>query len=165
MPTTLAPLEAVLEDALFLGAELDPRYRVLATTVEPTEKRYAWGRVDDRRVQILLHPVSTVLASLRRESEARRELLTFDIADLLSIVEALGGPPLRCPVFDRPQPPQGAWGPVHSLEGRAGVPDGVAHSCTFEAESGDLRFGLFARFDAIDLRGPEGEALPLPREP
>lgn len=161
----LARLEAVLDRALLLGAELDTRYRVLAATAEPSKDRYAWGQVDDRRVQLLLHPVSTVLVSLRRESESRRELLTFDIAELLTVVEALDGPPLRGPVFDRPQPRQGAWGPGYSLEGRAGAIDGMAHTCTFEAQTEELRFGLFVRFDVIELKNPEGDELPLPPEP
>jgi hypothetical protein len=171
--TTLAQLDAVLDGAALLGLELDTRYRVLAATLEPTRDRYPWGSggdsvvVVDRRVQLLLSPVSTILGSLRRrvatgEGE-RTEVYTFTDEQLVDIAGALDGAPVIGPLFGRPEPRPGSWAPEWSLEGRSTAGDGITHTVTVSARSddgaGELALDLFARFDEVLVRDPRGTDL------
>jgi hypothetical protein len=157
-------LDGVLDGAALLGAELEPRYRVLALTVEPLAERYPWQpRPRDRRLQVLASPVSTILAALLRTGgTAGRELLTFADEQLLDVVTALDAPALSAPVFARQEPRPGEWAPRFSLEGRSTAPDGTSRNLRIEVEHEDLWFGLFARFDQIELRDVSGAALRLP---
>jgi hypothetical protein len=157
----LAALERVLEGAAFWGAELDTRYRVLAVTVEPTAQRYPWGDAADRRIQVLCHPVSTILASLRRSGPDGRALLEFTEPQLVDVAAALGGAPLQGRVFGRPEPRPGEWGPQFSLQGRSTAGDGTAATLTLQLAQDDLTLDLFARFDVADLKDATGRELVL----
>jgi len=159
----VALLEAVLVGGALLGAELDPRYRVLALTFEPTEERYAWGPTDDRRIQVLASPVSVILGSLRREHEdGTKELLTFTEEQLVDVVAALDGPEVHGPLFEGMEPRPGEWGPRFSFQGRSSAPDGITRRIRLEVTAADLTLGLFARFDHVEVRNPAGEDLRLP---
>jgi hypothetical protein len=156
------PLEAALERSRLLGAELDPRYRVLAVTLEVPAEPAGWELGDDLRVQLLCHPVSTILASLRRDTGGTKELLAFDEAQLVDVVAALDAPVVQPPLFGRAEPRPGEWGPRFSFEGRSTAPDGVTQTLTLQAVAGDLSFNLFARFDELELKDATGQTLPLP---
>ena len=160
----VAALDTMLAGAVLLGAELEPRYRVLALTVEPQPTHYVWQpRPRDLRIQVLASPVSTMLVTLRRTGpDGGRELLTFADEQLLDVVAALDAPALQGPLFGRPEPRPGEWAPRFSLEGRSTAPDGTSRTVRFEVEHADLWFGLFARFDQIELRDANGAALRLP---
>ena len=159
----VARLAEALEGATLLGAELEPTYRVLALTLETEPGRTPWERPDDRRVQLLASPVSTMLVALTREDQhGARELLTFEQEQLVDIVAALDAPQLTGQLFGHGEPRPGEWAPRFSLQGRSSAPNGTARTIRIEVESGDLRFGLFARFDDVEVRDPEGVTLRLP---
>ncbi|GGI04845.1 hypothetical protein [Egicoccus halophilus] len=158
-------LEDALVGARLWGLELDTRYRVLAATLELDADRYPWGEVDDRRVQLLVHPVSTVLASLRSTADdGRRQLHTFDEGQLVDVAAALGGLRVDSPLFGRPEPGPGEWGPRFSLEGRATTGDGTRHTLTIAVRGDDLELDLFASFDNLELKAPDGRELALPTD-
>jgi hypothetical protein len=157
----LRSLEGALAGARLLGAELEPRYRVLAVTLEVAAGPDGWELGDDLRVQLLCHPVSTILASLRRESGTARELLAFDEAQLVDVVAALDDPVVQPPLFGRSEPRPGEWGPRFCLEGRSTAPDGVTRTLTLEVAASDLSFQLFARFDLLELKDSAGRSLPV----
>lgn len=157
-------VEYLLDGACLLGAELDPRYRVLAVTVEPRAGRYPGDTPreavgDDRRVQVLCHPVATILVSLRRRVSDGTELLAFEHEQLPDVVSTVGGARLRSPLLGQPEPAPGSWGPQFSLEGRSIAPDGIAQTLTILVSAHDLHFALFARFDTLELRDPSGAQL------
>lgn len=172
-PSTLADLDAVLEGAALLGLELDTRYRVLAATLEPTADRYPWGRgaggvaIVDRRVQVLVSPVSTILGSLRRrvptDDGGRTEVYTFTDEQLVDVVSAFDGAPVEGPLFGRPEPRPGSWAPEWSLQGRSTAGDGVTHTITVSVRhddgAGELALDVFARFDEVLVRDPFGNDL------
>ena len=159
----VARLTELLDGAAVLGAELEPTYRVLALTLEPTVERSPWGETGDRRVQLLASPVSTLLVSLRRvASDGKKELLTFEQDRLVDVVAALDGPAVDAPLFGRPEPRPGEWGPRFSLEGRSTAPDGTSRTLRLELAAEDLSFGLFARFDQVELRDATGQPLAVP---
>jgi hypothetical protein len=155
-------LEPVLDGAALWGLELDPRFRVLAATFEPTPARYPWPSTDDRRIQVLCFPVSTILGVMRRQLPTTTELLSFTEQQLVDIVAAFDGAPVAAPLFAQPEPRPGLWGPRFSLEGRSTAPDGTRTTLTLLLTHEDLELRLFARFDDVALRGPEGAALELP---
>ena len=161
-PAAFEALEVLLDEAAVWGLELDPRFRVLAATVEPTVERYRWRLRDDRRIQLLCFPVSTLLASLRRDDEVAPQLLSFDEEQLVDVVATLGGATLAPPFFGRAEPLAGEWGPEFSLEGRSPAGDGSSHSIVLHLEQDELRFDLYARFDAVAVKDPDGADLPLP---
>lgn len=171
-PSTLAELDAVLDGAALLGLELDTRYRVLAATLEPTVDRYPWGRgvagvaIVDRRVQVLVSPVSTILGSLRRRVPSdggRTEVYTFADEQLVDVVGAFDGASVEGPLFGRPEPRPGNWAPEWSLQGRSTAGDGVANTITLSVRhddgAGELALDVFARFDEVLVRDPFGNDL------
>jgi hypothetical protein len=172
-PSSLAELDAVLDGAALLGLELDTRYRVLAATLEPTAGRYPWRRgaggveIVDRRVQVLVSPVSTILGSLRRrvptEDGERTEVYTFSDEQLVDVVSAFDGAPVEGPLFGRPEPRPGSWAPEWSLQGRSSAGDGVANTLTvsvrYDDGAGELALDLFARFDEVQVKDPFGNDL------
>lgn len=146
--------------ATLWGLELDPRFRVLAATLELTPDAHPSGDVPDRRVQLLVHPVSTILASLRSVApDGTRRLHTFDDGQLVDVAAAVGGATLRPPLFGRGEPRPGQWGPQFSLEGRSSAPDGVQQTLTISVATDDLELDLFARFDEAEVKDPDGESL------
>jgi hypothetical protein len=155
-------LEAALDGAALLGLELEPRYRVLAATFEPTAERYPWGDVADRRIQVLCFPVSTILVSLRRHVDGKVVVQTFDIEQLLDVVIALDGAPVTAPLFWLPEPRPGQWGPEFSAQGRSTAPDGTRRTITLSPCTEDLELDVFARFDDLELKNALGEMLAVP---
>lgn len=182
-PTRVVDLEPVLDGAGLLGLELDTRYRVLAVTLEPARERYPWGApgggvvVVDRRVQLLLSPISTILGSLRRvgagEGSTRTEVYTFTDEQLVDVASAFDGAPVGGPLFGRPEPRPGSWGPEWSLQGRSSAGDGTTDTITISVRhadgAGELALDLFARFDELRVRDPQGTDLfragPAPDDP
>lgn len=171
--TSLTDLEQVLDGAALLGLELDTRYRVLAATFDPEPTRYPWGSgiggvdVVDRRIQVLVSPVATILGSLRRTvtdaAGERTEVYTFTEGQLVDVVSAFDGAPVATPMFGLPEPRPGSWAPEWSLEGRATVGDGVSHTLTVSVRTDDdggrLALDLFARFDEVHVKDPVGTDL------
>jgi hypothetical protein len=170
----IVALESALAGARLLGLELETRYRVLALTVEPDGSADPWGSGDgdpgehgevDRRRQVLLSPVSTVLASLRRSPGGGRpvEVLTFADDQLVDVAAAFGGALLEAPLFGRPEPRPGSWAPAWSLEGRSTAGDGVGRTLTVRVRTddgpGELALDLFARFDEVLVRAADGRDL------
>jgi len=153
----LQSFEDVLSGARCWGIELDPRYRVLAVTVEPDPLR-APGTPGEH--QLLCFPVSTFLVALTRPQRGdpssdspRMTLLTFELDQLTAVSERLGGAGIVGPVFGQPEPRPGTWGPRYSLEGRSSAPDGTRTTLTLDLTGDDdARLRLFARFDDIELR-------------
>ena len=166
MPTSAAALDrldAILEGARLWGVELDPAYRVAAVTVQVASDRHpsGEGRGDDR-LQLLLHPVADVQASLRRSTPDGHVVETFDVEQLAAVVGRFDGPVLSGPLFDLPEPAPGDWGPRFSLGGRSKALDGRAHAVTFHADDGRGRvLDVRLTFDDVTVRDPEGHDLDL----
>ena len=151
------PLEQLLVASTFLGAELDLRYRVLAATIEPPPGQHPQGEVDDPRLQLLCHPVSTVLGALERDVDGARHLETFEAEQLPEVTAAFAGGRLQPPVLGRVEPRPGAWGPQFSIQGRSTAPDGRRRTVTLELAADDARLRLFVRCDEVELRDPSGD--------
>jgi hypothetical protein len=150
---TIEELEHVLNGAALWGLELDTRYRVLAATFEPAPERHPEGEVEDRRIQVLMFPVSTILASLREEVDGRTVVRRFTTEQLLDVVSAFDGATVTSPLFGRPEPRPGEWSPDWSLEGRSTASDGTGRTVILHLRRDRLEMDVFARFDDTDVRG------------
>jgi hypothetical protein len=154
-------LEELFAASTLLGLELDPRYRVLAATIEPDDGAHPRGDVEDRRLQVLAHPVSTLLGALQRNVEGQPVIETFENDQLPDVAAAFTGARLHAPVVGRPEPRPGEWGPQFSIQGRSTAPDGRSRTVTYETTTGDATLRVFARCDEIELRDPSGDDVPL----
>jgi hypothetical protein len=149
-------IERLLDGARWWGLELDPRYRVLAATFEPEPAALVTrGPGGDPRVQLLCHPVATLLASLRDGAQ----ILTFTDTQLVDVSARFGGAVPEPPLFGRPEPRPGAWAPIWSLEGRSSAPDGKTRTLTIRVREGDRALDVFARFDMLALHTALGTPL------
>jgi hypothetical protein len=150
----LAALSEVVTGARCWGIELDPRYRVLAVTVEPDPLRTP-GTAGEH--QLLCFPVSVLLVTVTRpiveDGEARTALVTFDLDQLTAVSERFAGATIAAEPFGQPEPRPGSWGPRHSLEGRTSAADGNRATLSLDLATEDgSRLRLFARFDDVELR-------------
>jgi hypothetical protein len=153
----MASLDAIADvvtGARCWGVELDPRYRVLAVTVEPDPLRTP-GTAGEH--QLLCFPVSVLLVSVTRpiveDGATRTALVTFDLEQLTSVSERFAGAVIMERPFGLPEPRPGTWGPRHSLEGRTSAADGTRATLTLDLRTEDeARLRLFARFDDVELR-------------
>lgn len=150
-----ARLRDLLRSGPVWGAEIDTRYRVLALTIEPSAGDHPDPDVADRRLQVLLHPVSTVAASLVQDTGDGRTVLEFGEDQLPDVVATLGGPvPVGDPLPDAP-PDLDAIADRLSLRGRASTGDGTTHHLHLALESEDLVFELWASYDTAEVHTPE----------
>ena len=144
----------VISGARCWGIELDPRYRVLAVTVEPDPLR-APGTAGEH--QLLCFPASVLLVAVTRPVEAdggtRTALMTFELDQLTAVSERFAGATIDGDPFGKPEPRPGTWGPRYSLEGRTSAADGTRATLTLDLATEDgSRLRLFARFDDVELR-------------
>jgi hypothetical protein len=149
-----AAIADVIAGARCWGIELDPRYRVLAVTVEPDPLR-TLGTAGEH--QLLCFPVSVLLVAVTRPVEddgtARTALVTFELEQLTAVSERFAGAVIAEEPFGRPEPRPGSWGPRYSLEGRSSAPDGTRATLTLDLSTEDgARMRLFARCDDVELR-------------
>jgi hypothetical protein len=153
----MASLDAIADvvtGARCWGIELDPRYRVLAVTVEPDPLR-APGTAGEH--QLLGFPVSVLLVAVTRpvveDGSERTALVTFDLEQLTAVSERFAGATIDERPFGLPEPRPGTWGPQYSLEGRTSAADGTRSTITLDLSTEDgARLRLFARCDDIELR-------------
>ncbi|MBY5161523.1 hypothetical protein [Salsipaludibacter albus] len=148
------------------GAEVDLQYRVLALTIEPTSDRHPQGDAEDRRLQVLLHPVGAIAAALVRhepgpapDDAPRRTVLRFDQAQLPDVVAALDGADVVGDPLPDALPNLDAMEERLSLRGVAQVAEGHRLPLALHLVADDLTLDLWATFDDVEVRTPDGEVL------
>jgi hypothetical protein len=156
----VADLDALLTSGPVWGAEIDTRFRVLALTVEPDDAHHPDPSAVDRRLQVLLHPVSAVAASLVQQTDEGPALMRFDQERLPDIVAALEGPVPDGPVLVERPADLDALNDRLSLRGQATVGDGTRHHLHLRLAAADLTFELWASFDELVVRGPDDAVGP-----
>lgn len=156
----------LLSASRVLGAEVDLRYRVLAITLEPASGQHpddqsqdgSGTTVDDRRLQLLLHPVGTIAAALVRHDPgppARGTVLTFEPDHLADVVAALDEPTPTAEPFPDHLPDLDAIEDRLSLRGMAQVAEGHRHPFALALAADDLTLDLWATFDDVEVRRPD----------
>lgn len=156
-------LNIALNEAELLGFEVAPDRRVAAATFRVLTLPEVGTPSEDRRVQFLFHPVGRVAASLRngRWDDASAAVVPFGIHELLSVVESFKGLPFYGWEFiDVHGAALQKWGDRLSLNWISGI-DGVSHSITVFQDPGDRILDLCVWFDDVEIRDPEGRAIPF----
>lgn len=157
----VARLDGLLPGSTLWGAELDVRYRVLAVTLELTPDRHPAGGVADRRVQLLLSPVSRIQAVLqRRLPDGRGAIEQFDVDQLPAVLgAAFAGTAPEISLAGDVEPLDARF-PELSLQGESQALDGRAHLLTLSvAGENERHLDLQATFDEVELRDPAGTEL------
>jgi hypothetical protein len=159
-------LGVALNEADLLGFEVDPRRRIAAATFRVLTLPPDGPLPDDRRAQMIFRPVGRVAASLRngRWDDEAAEVVPFGIADLLAVVQSFGGNPIYgWEFFDVHKTALDRLAGRLSLDWRSGD-DGLSRSISLSQESGagpPRHLDLWAWFDNIEVRRPDGSAVPL----
>ena len=158
-------LGAALNEATFLGAEVDASRHICGITLAVFSLPPDGPMPEDPRVQILLQPVGRVAASLRHGQwdDAEAEVEPFAIDQLLEVVQSFHGRPIYgWEFFDTPDVEFAKWSRRLSLDWR-GDPDGMLHHLTLFQEGGDPERVLDLRiwFRDIQFRRPSGEEIPI----
>lgn len=154
MTADVARLPDLVRSGPLWGAELDAKFRVLALTIEPSADSHPDPEATDRRLQVLLHPVSAIAASLVQETDEGPTVLRFTEEQLPDVVAALGGPVPSGPVLADAPVDLNAVRERLSLHGQATVGDGVTHHLHLHAAAEDLTLDLWASFDTMELKSP-----------
>lgn len=150
-----ARLRELLRGGPVWGAEIDIRFRVLALTIEPAADVHPDPDAPDARLQVLLHPVSAVAASLVEDGPEGRTVLRFAEDQLPDVVAALDGPvPVGDPLPEAPADLD-ALADRLSMRGEAQMGDGYRRHLHLRLEADGLALDLWASFDEVEVRGPE----------
>ncbi len=148
-------LRELLRASPVWGAEIDIRFRVLAVTVEPDAAAHPDPSAQDRRLQLLFHPVSAVAASLVEQGEAEPVVRRFDEEQLPDVVAALGGSVTRTDPLPGVPADLDALGPRLSMRGHASTGDGFRDHLHLRLVDDQLSLDLWASFDEFEVRGPD----------
>jgi hypothetical protein len=152
---TIVLLEGWFQGARLWGVELDPRYRVVAITLEVAADVDvpALRGADDRRLQLLLYPVGRLAVRLQVDGH---EPERFAVETLPEVVGELDGPLVAGPLFGGAD----LEDPV-SLQGSSTAADGWTHRFAVSVVAGATGLELFATFDDVRVRSATGEDLDL----
>lgn len=132
-------------------------------TVDLSPQRHPDGpESEDRRVLLMLHPVGSVRALLRRYADDGPVVVEqFDVDQLVDVVDRLGGADVELPLFDGGWPDLTEEAPELSLEGASQALDGSAHRARLTVRSERRRLDLEVTFDAARVNRADGTELPL----
>lgn len=85
-----------LNEAELLGAEFDFERELLACTFNPIVVDINGKIPEDRRIQLILRNVKRIVSSLRNSDwdDDRQQAETFELSELLSVVNSFGGLPI-----------------------------------------------------------------------
>lgn len=152
----------LLSTSPVLGADVDIRFRVLAITIEPDVGEHPTPDVDDRRLQVVVHPVGTIAAALVDHADPDRPtVLQFDETNLSDVVSAFSDTVSTVPAFPATMVDVDELGDRLSMFGAAQTGDGDASVLHLHLDQpdGTLTLDLWATFDELELRTPDGQQV------
>lgn len=159
-------LGIALNEAELVGVQVEPQQRVVAVTVSVLSLPADSGPPPaDGRVQLLLHPVGRIAASLRHghAEDPNAQLEPFDVTRLGEVVASFGQQPISgWSFFDVPDNEDFAsWQHLLSLDWRSG-PGGMSHTLSLcQALESTRHLDLRLWFDEMGVYGPDGRRVPL----
>ena len=154
-------LNVALNEATLLGTEVDPARRTAALTLSVLTLPADGPAPVDDRVQVILHPVGRVAASLRlgRWDDVEAKVVPFEITELLAIVESFKVPIYGWEFFDRDEDFE-EWENRLSLDRRLGD-EGMSQSITLFQAADERHLDLRIWFDSLRVNDPTGRRLDL----
>jgi len=157
-------LDVAFNEATLLGVEVAASRYICAITLAVLALPPAGPKPEDSRLQIILHPVGRVAASLRHGQwdDEKAEVEPFDIEKLLNIVKSFHGLPIYGWEFlDTPEEKFTRWSKRLSLDWQ-GDPSDMIHNLTlFQDGSPQRILDLRIWFRDIEFRRPSGEDVPI----
>jgi hypothetical protein len=159
---TLSGLDVVLNEADFVGLAFDPVSKV-ATVTLMTPCLAGTTAPRQRELQLLLHPVARLAASLRdgHVADATAAVLPVTVEQLPAVVRSFGGQPVYgFSFFDQHDGEMAKWGNRLSLDRRDESCAG-AHSLTLFQEGLDRHLDLCLWFDDLEVLDERGMRLHL----
>ena len=154
-----AGLNIAFNESTLLGAEIVPERSLVAVTLDVLSLPPEGPPSDDRRIQMILHPVGRVAASLRlgHWDDDDAKVVPFEAEALLSIVEGFKSAIYGWEFFDV-EAGFDNWRDRLSLDYRSGD-DGNSHSITLFQEDANRHLDLRIWFDQLQLKNPDGQEL------
>ena len=156
-------LSVALNEATLLGMEVDTDRKLAAATFRVLTLPEEGPPPSDPRVQIIFSPVGRVAASLRlgRWNDLKAQVVSFDIDDLLSVVQSFGGLPIYgWEFFDTDGKSVDRWSDRLSFDYRSDV-QSSAHSILLFQDGGERHLDICLWFDAVQIKDPKGNDLPI----
>jgi hypothetical protein len=158
-------LNVALNEATLLGAEVETEQRAAAITLSVLSLPEEGPPPEDPRVQLLLHPVGRVCASLRhgRWDDAEAPVEAFRIDELLAVLGRLGRHAVYgWEFFDVPEEKDFArWKDRLSLDWEAPGDEGRSHTLVLFQEADEAHLDLCFWFDDLVVHAPSHEEIPL----
>jgi len=159
---TRTGLGVAIDAADLVGVAVDPATRTaIVTFLVPVPADGECRRARD--VQLLLHPVARVAASLRHGAPHGRAatVVAQSLGDLPATVRSFGGMPVHgCGFFDAHETGLAQWGDRLSLDWRSGRGAG-RHSLTLCQDAADRRVDLCIWFDDLEVLDGRGFRIPV----
>jgi len=158
-------LGVAFNEATLLGVEVDTNRHICGITLAVLALPSEGPKRDDSRLQIILHPIGRVAASLRhgRWDDDKAQVKPFEVHRLFEVVQSFHGLPIYGWAFiDTPEEAFSKWSKRLSLDWR-GDPDIVTHNLTLFQEGGspDRILDLRIWFQDIAFCRPSGEKVPI----
>ena len=150
-------LNGALNEAVFLGIDVDTEINLAAVTLKLLTLPASGPPPDDRRVQFLFYPIGRIAASLRHENngDASGNHTSFELPDLAGIVANFRRPIFGWDFFDLDADFE-TWRARISLDWQDGDRPGRRHSVTFFQHASPRELDLRLWFDglaAVDATG------------
>ncbi len=159
---TRSGLGVALNEADLVGVRIDAATRTATVTLlVPVLDESPAHR--QREVQLLLHPVDRVVASLRAGcwNDRAAAVLPLTLPDLPVAVRSFGGQPIYgWDFFDVHETELARWGDRLSLDWRGGT-GGGEHPLTLFQEGHDRHLDLCLWFDDLEVLDARGLRVPL----
>ncbi len=156
-------LDTLLNEADLLGFEVDPDRKIGSATFNILTLPEVGPAPTDSRYQLLLHPVTRVVASLRQtQHESEREVVkSFALEELLRVVESFGGQPIYgWEFFDVHDKTLAEIAGRVSLDWPPGN-ESASHSLSVFQSSDDRILDFCIWFDSLLIRNADGEGVPI----
>jgi len=153
-------LGIALNEATWLGAEVDRARRMAALTFRVLTLPAEGREPSDTRLSLVLSPVGRIAASLRHgrgdDADARVEHFTLDA--LLGVVQSFGGLPIYgWEFFD--QSSFARWSAQLSLDEHLSGDGGNSHSIDLFQDGGGRQLDVRVWFDGLRILDPLGAEL------
>ena len=160
----ISGLNIALNEASLLGVEVDPQARTAAATLAVLTLPEVGPMVSDNRLQFLFYPVGRIVASLRKGAwnDEKAEVVEFELADLLSVVQEFGGAPIYgWKFFDNTDVEAfRRWSDRLSLDHETGL-EGRTHTIDLFQEGYQRHLDIRIWFDKIAIGDPAGDQVLL----
>lgn len=157
-------LSLAFNEATLPGAEIDPSARLAAVTLSVLTLPESGSAPADSRIQVLLHGVSRVAASLRNGlwNDPAAAVVPFALSDFLNVVQSFGG----CAVygdefFDVHEPELKKWDNRFSLDVVLSTDAGRHSICFFQEGGRERHLDFCIWFQDLTVRDVAGRLVPV----